>query len=74
MNITFPSPAVDWTPEGGYPPDAPDDGFPWKPKGKVQQSLSEGFVQMIIRTKGQSEHSNERTIRLLYEIMLNSTH
>ncbi|XP_045516892.1 pickpocket protein 28-like [Pieris brassicae] len=33
MNITFPSPAVDWTPENGYPDDAPHDGFPWKPQG-----------------------------------------
>ncbi|XP_049879674.1 pickpocket protein 28-like [Pectinophora gossypiella] len=33
MNITFPSPSVDWTPEGGYPPDSPPDGFPWRPKG-----------------------------------------
>ncbi|CAF4916555.1 unnamed protein product [Pieris macdunnoughi] len=33
MNITFPSPAVDWTPENGYPDDAPRDGFPWKPQG-----------------------------------------
>ncbi|KAF9805785.1 hypothetical protein SFRURICE_009417 [Spodoptera frugiperda] len=34
LNITFPSPAVDWTPEDGYPADAPPDGFPWRPKGK----------------------------------------
>lgn len=33
LNITFPSPVVDWTPEDGYPPDAPSDGFPWRPKG-----------------------------------------
>ncbi|VVC95889.1 unnamed protein product [Leptidea sinapis] len=33
MNITFPSPAVDWTPETGYPHNSPPDGFPWKPKG-----------------------------------------
>ncbi|KAL0818256.1 hypothetical protein ABMA28_008749 [Loxostege sticticalis] len=33
LNLTFPSPAVDWTPEKGYPPDAPVDGFPWRPKG-----------------------------------------
>ncbi|XP_035448299.2 pickpocket protein 28-like isoform X1 [Spodoptera frugiperda] len=33
LNITFPSPAVDWTPEDGYPADAPPDGFPWRPKG-----------------------------------------
>ncbi|KAH9641441.1 hypothetical protein HF086_006057 [Spodoptera exigua] len=33
LNITFPSPAVDWTPEDGYPVDAPPDGFPWRPKG-----------------------------------------
>ncbi|KAI5635502.1 amiloride-sensitive sodium channel domain-containing protein [Phthorimaea operculella] len=33
MNITFPSTAVDWTPEGGYPPDSPPDGFPWRAKG-----------------------------------------
>ncbi|KAJ0173050.1 hypothetical protein K1T71_011226 [Dendrolimus kikuchii] len=33
LNITFPSPVVDWTPENGYPPDAPPDGFPWRPKG-----------------------------------------
>ncbi|XP_045539292.1 pickpocket protein 28 [Papilio machaon] len=33
LNLTFPSPSVDWTPEGGYPADAPPDGFPWKPKG-----------------------------------------
>ncbi|XP_039752611.1 pickpocket protein 28-like [Pararge aegeria] len=33
LNFTFPLPTVDWTPESGYPTDAPDDGFPWKPKG-----------------------------------------
>ncbi|XP_072934740.1 pickpocket protein 28-like [Epargyreus clarus] len=33
LNLTFPSPAVDWTAEHGYPDDAPSDGFPWKPKG-----------------------------------------
>ncbi|KAL4711876.1 hypothetical protein ACJJTC_006045 [Scirpophaga incertulas] len=33
LNLTFPLPAVDWTPEGGYPPNAPENGFPWKPKG-----------------------------------------
>ncbi|XP_045454262.1 pickpocket protein 28-like [Melitaea cinxia] len=33
MNFTFPLPAVDWTPETGFPDDAPADGFPWKPKG-----------------------------------------
>ncbi|CAG5044316.1 unnamed protein product [Parnassius apollo] len=33
LNLTFPSPSVDWTPEGGYPSDAPPNGFPWKPKG-----------------------------------------
>lgn len=33
MNLTFPLPAVDWTPETGYPADAPPNGFPWKPKG-----------------------------------------
>ncbi|CAG4932747.1 unnamed protein product [Colias eurytheme] len=33
LNITFPLPAVDWTPENGYPDNAPQDGFPWKPKG-----------------------------------------
>lgn len=33
LNLTFPLPSVDWTPEGGYPADAPPDGFPWKPKG-----------------------------------------
>ncbi|KAG6446862.1 pickpocket protein 28 [Manduca sexta] len=41
MNITFPSPAVDWTPEDGYPSDAPPDGFPWRPKGiGTQHGLS----------------------------------
>lgn len=35
MNFTFPLPAVDWTPESGYPDDAPADGFPWKPKGEL---------------------------------------
>ncbi|RVE50284.1 hypothetical protein evm_005119 [Chilo suppressalis] len=33
LNLTFPLPAVDWTPEDGYPPDAPANGFPWRPKG-----------------------------------------
>lgn len=33
MNFTFPLPSVDWTAEKGYPDDAPEDGFPWKPKG-----------------------------------------
>ncbi|XP_013189656.2 pickpocket protein 28 [Amyelois transitella] len=33
LNLTFPLPAVDWTPEDGYPPDAPQNGFPWRPKG-----------------------------------------
>ncbi|XP_075983418.1 pickpocket protein 28-like [Anticarsia gemmatalis] len=33
LNLTFPLPAVDWTPEDGYPPDAPADGFPWRPRG-----------------------------------------
>ncbi|CAK1590373.1 unnamed protein product [Parnassius mnemosyne] len=33
LNLTFPLPSVDWTPEGGYPSDAPPNGFPWKPKG-----------------------------------------
>ncbi|CAH0713776.1 unnamed protein product, partial [Brenthis ino] len=32
MNFTFPLPSVDWTPETGYPADAPADGFPWRPK------------------------------------------
>ncbi|XP_047999617.1 pickpocket protein 28 [Leguminivora glycinivorella] len=33
MNITFPLTPVDWTPEGGYPADAPFNGFPWRPRG-----------------------------------------
>ncbi|XP_048482173.1 pickpocket protein 28 isoform X4 [Plutella xylostella] len=33
LNLTFPLPAVDWTPEGGYPPDSPESGFPWRPLG-----------------------------------------
>lgn len=33
MNFTFPLPSVDWTPEGGYPANAPLNGFPWRPKG-----------------------------------------
>ncbi|XP_063368781.1 pickpocket protein 28-like [Cydia amplana] len=33
MNFTFPLPSVDWTPEGGYPADAPYNGFPWRPRG-----------------------------------------
>ncbi|XP_073948785.1 pickpocket protein 28-like [Choristoneura fumiferana] len=33
MNFTFPLPSVDWTPEGGYPANAPYNGFPWRPKG-----------------------------------------
>ncbi|CAH0595363.1 unnamed protein product [Chrysodeixis includens] len=37
LNLTFPSPAVDWTPENGYPPDAPSDGFPWRPKDTSSQ-------------------------------------
>ncbi|KAJ8711329.1 hypothetical protein PYW07_008571 [Mythimna separata] len=41
LNLTFPSPAVDWTPEDGYPADAPPDGFPWRPKGiGTQHGLS----------------------------------
>lgn len=35
LNLTFPLPAVDWTPEDGYPHDAPADGFPWRPKGNI---------------------------------------
>ncbi|CAB3220489.1 unnamed protein product [Arctia plantaginis] len=38
LNLTFPSPAVDWTPEDGYPADAPPDGFPWRPKGVGTQN------------------------------------
>ncbi|XP_061382293.1 pickpocket protein 28-like isoform X1 [Danaus plexippus] len=33
MNITFPNPSVEWTPESGFPDDAPPDGFPWRPQG-----------------------------------------
>nr|XP_026501362.1 pickpocket protein 28-like isoform X2 [Vanessa tameamea] len=33
MNITFPLPSVDWTPESGFPDNAPADGFPWRAKG-----------------------------------------
>ncbi|XP_041972287.1 pickpocket protein 28-like [Aricia agestis] len=33
MNFTFPSPAVDWTAEAGYPDDTPPNGFPWKARG-----------------------------------------
>ncbi|XP_053617368.1 pickpocket protein 28-like isoform X2 [Plodia interpunctella] len=33
LNLTFPLPAVDWTPENGYPPNSPENGFPWRPKG-----------------------------------------
>ncbi|XP_059048648.1 pickpocket protein 28-like [Achroia grisella] len=33
LNLTFPLPAVDWTPEDGYPNDAPTNGFPWRPQG-----------------------------------------
>ncbi|CAH2259613.1 jg24284 [Pararge aegeria aegeria] len=39
LNFTFPLPTVDWTPESGYPTDAPDDGFPWKPKGLKKRNL-----------------------------------
>ncbi|KAM3963999.1 pickpocket protein 28 [Aphomia sociella] len=33
LNLTFPLPAVDWTPEGGYPKKSPRNGFPWRPQG-----------------------------------------
>lgn len=33
MNYTYPYPAVDWTPEGGYPSDSPPTGNPWRPFG-----------------------------------------
>ncbi|CAB3366736.1 Hypothetical predicted protein [Cloeon dipterum] len=33
LNLTFPFPAVDWTPEEGYPPDAQHDALPWRPVG-----------------------------------------
>uniref|UniRef100_A0A8R2QYS9 Uncharacterized protein n=1 Tax=Bombyx mori TaxID=7091 RepID=A0A8R2QYS9_BOMMO len=33
LNLTFPLPAVDWTPESGYPADSPMNGFPWRPRG-----------------------------------------
>lgn len=33
LNLTFPFPAVDWTPEFGYPEKSPLDGFPWRPIG-----------------------------------------
>ncbi|XP_050353697.1 pickpocket protein 28-like [Nymphalis io] len=33
MNITFPLPSVDWTPESGFPENAPADGFPWRAQG-----------------------------------------
>jgi acid-sensing ion channel, other len=33
LNLTFPFPSVDWTPEEGYPKDAEHDALPWRPVG-----------------------------------------
>ncbi|KAL0277706.1 UNVERIFIED_CONTAM: hypothetical protein PYX00_004902 [Menopon gallinae] len=30
LNYTFPYPSIDWTPESGYPPDAPANANPWR--------------------------------------------
>lgn len=48
MNITFPNPSVEWTPESGFPDDAPPDGFPWRPQGqncKLHKNISDVFIQ-----------------------------
>ncbi|PSN50939.1 hypothetical protein C0J52_08126 [Blattella germanica] len=33
LNVTFPIPAVDWTPEDGYPTNTPTGTLPWRPRG-----------------------------------------
>jgi amiloride-sensitive sodium channel len=33
LNITFPFPSVDWTPEEGYPSNMEHESLPWKPVG-----------------------------------------
>jgi len=33
LNITFPYPSADWTPEHGYPDNATMDQTPWRPWG-----------------------------------------
>jgi hypothetical protein len=33
LNVTFPMPATDWTPEAGYLPDSTTQTIPWKPHG-----------------------------------------
>ncbi|XP_059487052.1 pickpocket protein 28-like [Neocloeon triangulifer] len=33
LNLTFPFPSVDWTPEEGYPKNAEHDALPWRPIG-----------------------------------------
>jgi len=33
LNITFPNPSANWTPENGYPPNTPAEYTPWRPWG-----------------------------------------
>ncbi|KAJ9596122.1 hypothetical protein L9F63_012706 [Diploptera punctata] len=33
LNVTFPMPVVDWTPESGYPVNTPPGTLPWRPRG-----------------------------------------
>lgn len=33
LNVTFPMPATDWTPEAGYPPNSTTETLPWRPRG-----------------------------------------
>ncbi|XP_029346818.1 pickpocket protein 28-like [Acyrthosiphon pisum] len=33
LNVTFPNPSANWTPENGYPPNTPAEYTPWRPWG-----------------------------------------
>jgi amiloride-sensitive sodium channel len=33
LNVTFPNPSANWTPENGYPPNTPAEFIPWRPWG-----------------------------------------
>jgi amiloride-sensitive sodium channel len=33
LNVTFPTPTADWTPENGYPSNATPDTLPWRAFG-----------------------------------------
>ena len=33
LNVTFPTPTADWTPENGYPSNATADTLPWRAFG-----------------------------------------